>query len=95
MCSSIYIYILDAQWGAKAPHFARPSDFPTSTLKPTTSGLKPKTSGLKPSTSGLKPPKPHNLRAKAQDCRAKAQHLRAKAAEAPNVFRGPRKEHTY
>ena len=47
MC--IYIYILDAKWGAKAPHFARPSDFQTLNpeLQPTNPELKPKTAELK------------------------------------------------
>ena len=26
---SLYIFLLDAQWGAKAPHFARPPDLQT------------------------------------------------------------------
>ena len=46
-CTHIYIYILDAKWGAKAPHFARSSDFPSLNHQPKhrNAELKPKILG--------------------------------------------------
>ena len=66
------MYILDAKWGAKAPHFARPSDFQSLNqklrplersataedlrLKPRILELIPRVSELKPSITGPGPP---------------------------------------
>ena len=66
------IYILDAKWGAKAPHFARPSDFQSLNqklkplersakaqdlrLKPRILELNPRVPELKPSITGPGPP---------------------------------------
>ena len=86
----IYIYILDATWGAKAPHSARHSDFPSLRAKSQISELKlkAKTSELKTSelklwTSALKSggQSPElRAQAQAQDLRAKGQELRAQAS---------------
>ncbi len=72
------MYILDAAWAAKAPHFARPSDSPN--LRAKDDDLGSKALDFIFQAQDLRA-KANDLRAKAQDFRGQAQGVRAKAQD--------------